>query len=660
MASYSYFHKKIKKRKSLSQKMAFTFFYFVIFPCIVLSFLSAFFFQRGIHSWFKERIQTAMISANILSHNYIQNNFSHINKASDTLVKEIALLKEKDAILNYSQISELLDLNEAIGDYSSVLFEKEQDQEGPYQTIVPLSFSKKWNQSIPLKISVEKIKEAQQKTSSVFLNPRENHLSILRHIHSNIFLIVGKSLDPFIIQNIFNAKSSINSYIDDLKQEKRWFWSSIVLFLLSCSVLIALSFWGTLFFKRDIIQPVNALLWGVQMMIQDKDALVDVNTIKASKEFLFLMESFNKMSSDIKEKKEILKQANKDLCEKNIFMETVFQSVSSGIIILSEKGSILLCNEQAEKLLLAEKTVNKNIATFHKKFKTMLEKAVRDPKKMHTQEIFSKKNMKTYRIHMRYNQPTHNIIVTLDDVGHLIASQKREAFLDIARRVAHEVRNPLTPIVLSAQRLGRLYTKNIKDKEVFQNCLDAIVRHSETIGNIVKEFSYFVRMPSIQFQHIDLSALIKQNIDFHKSAYPHVDFQSHLFQCFVWCDPSQIERAITNLIKNALEATENNENKRIIILSIKENKKSIQIIIKDNGMGLSKKHVLSNPEPYCSQKSQGMGLGLSIVEKISLDHGGSFSIYNNENEKGATATINIAERTGSEKKSALKRNGILK
>ena len=638
-----------KQNKSLSQKMAFTFFYFVVFPCLLISFLSAIFFQRGIHSWFKERIQVAMISAKDLSQSYIRNSLSQIEKSSDVISHELIELIEKnnengeEGLSQHTNISQFLDLNELIGGVSSVLFQEDFSQKGIYHKISPRSFSKKWSDTLPRSIPYKNIEEARKNTSSVFLNPEESHLSILRHIHHNTFLMVGKFLDPFIVQNVFDVKSSINSYTDDLEQEKRWFWSSVFLFLLTSFVLVGLSFWGSFSFKKQIIQPVDALLRGVKMLQMGKKYFVNTEKIKTSKELLLLMDSFNKMALDIKKKKEGLEKINRDLYEKNIFMETVFQSVSSGVIILSEKGSVLLCNKQAENLLSQEKLIGKKLSNIHKDFEKMLEHVIQNPKKIHTREIFLKRNMRTYRVHMRHAMTTKNVIATLDDVGSLIASQKKGAFLSIARRVAHEIRNPLTPIVLSAQRLSNRYTNEVKDKDTFQDCLDSIIRQSEIIGDIVKEFSYFVRMPPIQLSKTNLGSLIKKIINFEKEAYPNIRFRSDLSQSTILCDPSHIERAIMNLLKNSIESMEDNTGPRKIDVSIQETEQHIQIIVKDNGGGMDVEHVLATHEPYCTTKSQGMGLGLSIVEKVADDHRGRFLIYNNKEKNGVTAMLELSK-----------------
>lgn len=632
---------KTHHSKTLSQKMAMTFFGFVILPGIILSLLSAFFFQKGIHSWFKDRIQSAMNSARIISQQYIQNDITHIDKAANIIAKEIGFLREKDSTLQYAHLSELLNMYGIIGNISSVLFKKNPKES--YQVIAPIAFSKNWNKAIPVTISLKTIQEAEEKNTVIFSKAQDSHLVILRHVHDDLFLIVGKKLDPFIVENITNANSSINTYIDDLQQEKRWFWSSVFLFLLFSSLLIGLAFWGSSYFKRDIIQPVNALLWGVKMLRMEKTPFVDIDAIKTSKELLLLMESFNAMAESIQKQKDSLKKINKNLSEKNIFMETVFQSVSSGVLMLSEKGNVLLCNDQAKKLLLFDQMIGQNIGTFHTSFQKMIQQSIKNPDKIHTHTIFSQKNMKSYRVHMRYNQDTQNVIATLDDVGHLIASQKKGAFLDIARRVAHEIRNPLTPIVLSAQRLEQRYKNDVKDRETFISCLDSIVRQSEIIGNIIKEFSYFVRMPLVQFRNVEISSLIAKTIHFQQTAYENISFQADLFEYFIWCDASHIERALTNILKNALEAVEDNTHKPIIKVTMKEQPTFIQIIVKDNGTGLDANHVLSTHEPYSSQKSQGMGLGLSIVEKVATDHGGSFAIYNNVDEPGATTMITLAK-----------------
>ena len=233
------------------------------------------------------------------------------------------------------------------------------------------------------------------------------------------------------------------------------------------------------------------------------------------------------------------------------------------------------------------------------------------------------------------------LVITFDDVTELLAAQRKAAWSDIARRIAHEIKNPLTPIQLSAERLKRKYLKQItEDKDTFTVCTDTIIRQVSDIGRMVDEFSAFARMPAPTLKAENPARLINELVFLQQSAHPNIEYFLDLPEApiTIQCDSSQFNRALTNLLQNAADAIEGRKEEESIVnestlsapgeihISIKCETDMLMINVADNGKGLPKEGRERLTEPYVTTRSKGTGLGLAIVKKTMEDHGGRLSL----------------------------------
>ena len=236
-------------------------------------------------------------------------------------------------------------------------------------------------------------------------------------------------------------------------------------------------------------------------------------------------------------------------------------------------------------------------------------------------------------------------VITFDDITQLVSAQRKAAWADVARRIAHEIKNPLTPIQLSAERLKRRYLKEIKsDPETFEVCIDTIRRHVGEIGEMVSEFSSFARMPQPVFATENLVSILREALFLQEEAHPHIDYQSKLPSegITLVCDRKQLGRVLTNVLQNAADAIEGRSGDDVppgrIRIELSAGDDQIELSIADNGRGLpeAEKHRLT--EPYVTTRDKGTGLGLAIVKKIMEDHKGSISLEDNP-EGGAIVRL---------------------
>jgi two-component system nitrogen regulation sensor histidine kinase NtrY len=243
-------------------------------------------------------------------------------------------------------------------------------------------------------------------------------------------------------------------------------------------------------------------------------------------------------------------------------------------------------------------------------------------------------------------------VVTFDDVTELLSAQRKAAWADVARRIAHEIKNPLTPIQLSAERLKRKYKDEIKsDPETFIMCTDTIVRQVEDIGRMVDEFSSFARMPQPELKEVNLTELCKQVIFLERNRFPNINYEMNAEETVVMisCDRQQISRALTNILKNAAESisADSEEGTEVVgEIGLKLEEKADQIIlnIKDNGKGFPEDLIDRITEPYVTTRDRGTGLGLAIATKIMEDHSGEV-LLRNQDSGGAEVTLIFRKST---------------
>jgi two-component system nitrogen regulation sensor histidine kinase NtrY len=241
-----------------------------------------------------------------------------------------------------------------------------------------------------------------------------------------------------------------------------------------------------------------------------------------------------------------------------------------------------------------------------------------------------------------FNHMTHRLKKQNEE---LAFNQRKAAWADVARKIAHEIKNPLTPILLSAERLKRKYLKQIEnDPETFQNCIDTIIRQVNHIGNLVNEFSAFARMPEPKIQEENLVDLCKQALELQIQAYPHITFKFNGPENFLWnCDSQQISQLLTNLLQNAVNAVEENKVlKPLISLQLLLEDQHFYMIIEDNGPGFEKENRKRLTEPYYTTREKGTGLGLAIVSKITMDHNGNVEFKDSEHYGGAKVVLEFS------------------
>ncbi|MCK4866943.1 MAG: PAS domain S-box protein, partial [Alphaproteobacteria bacterium] len=377
-------------------------------------------------------------------------------------------------------------------------------------------------------------------------------------------------------------------------------------------------------------------LIGAVEKVREGDLSARVRELPLDDEIGILSRAFNRMTGQLSDQRRELIQTNQKLDERRQFTETVLSGVSAGVIGLDRKGNINLPNLSAARLLGVETAdmVGKPLSKIAPEIDALLGEArKRRPEPIEAQiKITRDGEERTLLVAVAVEELQAKIIgfvITFDDVSALLEAQWKGAWADVARRIAHEIRNPLTPIQLSAERLKRKYLKEIKsDKETFVICTDTIVRQVEDIGRMIEEFSNFARMPAPMLRLENLNELCRQVVFLQRNAHPKVDFIARMPEdsLYATCDGRQMGQVVTNLVQNAAESMDRRDNREDgsrVILRLLEEDGRVVIEVEDNGPGLPAEGRDKLLEPYVTTREKGTGLGLAIVRKILEDHGGN-------------------------------------
>ncbi len=475
-------------------------------------------------------------------------------------------------------------------------------------------------------------------------------------------------LSKFIPRSFENRLKSISIGLQEYQQLKilkkpmkviNLIWLSIVTLLIVFSAI-----WFGFYLSKEITIPIRELAEGTNRIASgDYDFFID---LEAKDEIGVLVNSFNKMTIDLKTSKNELEEANRELIKSNVeleqrrhYMEFVLSNVAAGVISADVAGNILTINKSAESMLNtnAEMIIGKH-------YKEVLsEDYVEIIGELFDDETLFRKGFLKKQIRISTKKRTLTLLISInvlhddrgdylglvavfEDLSDIEKAQRMAAWREVARRIAHEVKNPLTPIQLSAQRLRKRYGAKLYSEEgkVFHECTEMIIRQVEELKGLVNEFSSFARMPAANPVSADISRIIGEAESLYREAHKDVNiiFNDSSDVPVFDLDREQIKRVMINLLDNAIEAV-GGKGDVFIDLSYDEILQIVRIVVSDNGKGISPRNKSRLFEPYFSTKKQGTGLGLAIVNTIISDHNGFIRVQDNH-PKGTKFIIELPVR----------------
>ena len=471
--------------------------------------------------------------------------------------------------------------------------------------------------------------------------PEANYVAAVIRLKafSDTFLYVARLLDPRVVAQLKQTETSVAEYAEiesrrlGIQVAFALMFAVIALTILMASVLIGLNF------ANWLVAPIRRLM-NAASDVSTGNLNVQVPVHKSEGDLAQLGETFNKMTQELRTQRDELVNASETIDSRRRFIEAVLSSASAGIIGVDASGSVGILNRSAEKLIghAESETLDHPLSDVLPELDDMMRTAREGTQRLVQGQVTIlrdgiERNLSVRVSAEKTGQPSDSYIITLDDITELVTAQRTSAWGDVARRIAHEIKNPLTPIQLSAERIRRKFGKVItEDKGVFDQCTETIVRQVDDIRRMVDEFSRFARMPKPVIEGEDVADTVRQAVFLMKVAHPEIDIVVDLKEdpLRAQFDRRLISQALTNIIKNATEAIEqvppDQLGKGRIDVVAARDEDDIVIDVIDNGIGLPKVARSRLLEPYVTTREKGTGLGLAIVGRVLEDHGGRIEL----------------------------------
>jgi two-component system nitrogen regulation sensor histidine kinase NtrY len=457
---------------------------------------------------------------------------------------------------------------------------------------------------------------------------------------NDTFLYVARLLDPRVVAQLRQTQASVAEYAQlesrrlGIQVAFALMFAVIALTILMASVLIGLNF------ANWLVAPIRRLMSAANI-VSTGDLHVQVPVHKSEGDLAQLGETFNKMTQELRSQRDELVSASDLIDSRRRFIEAVLSSASAGIIGVDASGSVGILNRSAEKLIghAESETLGHPLSDVLPELDEMMKAAREGTQRLVQGQITILRDGHERNLSVRVSaeqtsQSRDSYIITLDDITELVSAQRTSAWGDVARRIAHEIKNPLTPIQLSAERIRRKFGKVItEDKAIFEQCTDTIVRQVDDIRRMVDEFSRFARMPKPVMEGEDVADTVRQAVFLMRVGHPEIDIEAEIKDdpMRAQFDRRLISQALTNIIKNATEAieavpAEELAKGRIEVVAALDGD-DIVIDVIDNGIGLPKVSRARLLEPYVTTREKGTGLGLAIVGRVLEDHGGKIELH---------------------------------
>ena len=621
---------------NLQIKMVLMFAVVSAIPTIIISIFSTLFFYYGIQSWFNDKVSIALNGSLSVAKAYLhEHNSSIISNAQD-----IADSISSNAYLFYNWpklLVQLIDEQVAVRNLTEIIVFRSNN------IIAKSSLSFTFSlDSIP-SVHIDKAKET---GISVFINKNNDKVMAVVKLHNFIdtYLLLTKLVDSQILQTISDTQGAVHSYTNLHNKISSLQIQFSIMFAAVSLLLILAAIWAGISFAGDIVNPLIDLIIATKK-VTDGDLRSKVKENSKGEEVNTLAIAFNQMTAQIERQHTALIIANKNLDERREFIEAVISSLSSGIIVIDKNYKITLSNCAANTILHKKDLTNidallKDIPEIIQ----LLTKCIDNQMEILQEQLYFKLDNQHITLLIKIvsvGNKKDRFIIALDDISDLVAAQKIFAWSDITKRIAHEIKNPITPIHLAAERLKIKYTNKLTEgQDTFIKYTDTIMRHVKNISNIIDEFTNFARMPSPKLELHDIGKLL-ENVIF-SSQLINVNIKYNLVikseePVMTMIDPEQMTQVFLNIFKNSCEAIGDTVGKISIILY--KSNTYISIIITDTGGGLPNNIINNLTEPYITTKKQGTGLGLSIVKKIIMEHNGTLKISNEK--EGAEVNIRL-------------------
>ena len=607
-------------------------------PTIGLVIITSLFFNLELRTWYGEAVREAIVNSNIVARDYENDIQAELISDTQLIIREI-IKASKDNEVKKKTIQKVLNEIINIRTISNIyLFNKEGN------IFISLEDKNNTNYTYPNKDIFNLLDDNQV----YIFQQNQNSISAYKKINflDNIYVQINRNLNNNIWNHIRDTRRAFEIYTSKEEQSAgiQITFSMIFVLFSFCFILIAVLVGFNL--ARRLSKPITNLIESANK-ISEGNFDAKVSEIDQFDEVKVLITSYNKMINEIEIKQNQILSKSREDETKRIFIEAILSLLTTGVISLDSYYKINLFNNSALRILSKESSEleSKNFIDVFPEWDNIIKNFTKSKRLIENFQIELMINDNSRNLNMRIiKEMNDNLIsgyvVSIDDMTSLILAEKHAAWSDIARKIAHEVKNPLTPIKLSAERIEKKSKDkdiNYKDISVLTNTISNQV---DDIGRLVDEFSSFARMPKAEIKLDNLSQTLKESYNLFANSQTKINMKIDTSKkdIFYQFDRFQISQAFKNVIKNAIEAVNNIPNPSVAV-NLQETNGKIKFSVIDNGVGIDEKKISKLFEPYYTTKEKGTGLGLSIVKKIIEDHNGIIKIEKNKDMAGTSTHI---------------------
>ncbi|HYD87461.1 MAG TPA: PAS domain-containing sensor histidine kinase [Vitreimonas sp.] len=594
-------------------------------PALIVAAFLGFTFSQGVERWFSQRVETTIENAANVGRAYVDLASGGITgeveaMAVDLNLAQRGLVEEPDVYLSFlAAQAERRDLVSAyvIDSAGSVLARAERAGAVGYAPPSAQAFET-------------------ANAGDVFVRFDQEHDRVLAlhrlSAYDGAYVWVSRAVEPGLVAQLRAFDNSVEDYRNAREQQGTLRGLFGLAYFSTALIVLLAAGWVGLTSASRVAEPIGRLV-GAARRVASGDLKARVATGDDRDEIDALAGAFNSMTAQLETQRRDLVRAQEDAEKRSQFIETVLGGVSAGVVGLDRDGRITASNRSAGQLLGhgQERIVGRRLVDIAPEFSDLLNQPA-PAGETPPQRVDLVREGGSLNLSVRMSpDASGGLVLTFDDMTKLISAQRQEAWKDVARRIAHEIKNPLTPIQLSAERLRRKYAGEIvSDQDTFLKCTDTILRQVADIGRMVDEFSSFARMPTPKMSFADMSDVARSTVFGQRLAFAdlRIEVEGVDKPIGLVVDERLISQALLNLIKNAAEsvqarrARDGEPKDGFVLLRLRDLDFGVQFEVIDNGLGFPEKDRHRLIEPYVTTRTKGAGLGLAIVARIVEDHGG--------------------------------------
>jgi len=603
-------------------------------PALIVAAFLGFTFSQGVDRWFSQRVESTIENAADVGRAYVDLASGNLGGEVQAMAEDLnlarrGLIDDPDRYVAFlAAQAERRELSSAfvIDELGRVLAAAELEDDDPNNNYTPPSR--------------EAFAVANQGEVSARFDQDNDQLLALYRLSSydNAYVFVSRAVPPGLVAQLRDFEQSVSDYRAAREQQAALRGLFGLAYVATALIVLLAAGWVGLTSASRVAEPIGRLV-GAARRVASGDLKARVTIGEERDEIDALGAAFNRMTAQLETQRRDLVTAQEEAENRSTFIEAVLGGVSAGVMGLDSNGRITAVNTSAaQQLGLSEsQLVGRRLVDMAPEFGELLNQPA-PAGETPPQRVDLVRESGSFNLSVRMSPDADGgLVLTFDDMTKLIAAQRQEAWKDVARRIAHEIKNPLTPIQLSAERLRKKYGDEItSDRETFLKCTDTILRQVADIGRMVDEFSSFARMPTPRMAFADMSEIARQVVFGQRLAFAdmRVEVEGVDQPIGLVCDERLISQTLLNLVKNAAEsvqarrARDGEPKDGIVTLRLRDLDFGVQFEVIDNGMGFPEKDRHRLIEPYVTTRSKGAGLGLAIVARIVEDHGGLIELDN--------------------------------